>query len=36
MGIANLGVGIGLALAGSLAESVDFRPTFLILATLCA
>jgi PAT family beta-lactamase induction signal transducer AmpG len=34
MGIANLGVGIGLAAAGSLSDAVGFRPTFLILAAL--
>ena len=36
MGIANLGVGIGLAAAGSLSDAVGFRSTFLILATLNA
>lgn len=34
MAVANLGTGIGLALSGSLAEGLGYKPAFLILALL--
>lgn len=34
MAVANLGTGIGLALSGSLAEGLGYKPTFLILALM--
>jgi PAT family beta-lactamase induction signal transducer AmpG len=34
MAVANLGTGVGLALSGSLAEALGYRPAFAIIAAL--